>query len=148
MGLRMQQYFNSTVSTSAEHTCKIATQFVTQLQGGDTVFLQGNLGVGKTTFCQGLLAAMGYTKAVQSPTFALVNSYPLLQWTVNHFDLYRCKSSAELEAIGYRDYLSPNDIQLIEWPEKAIDYLPQPEWVVELSYQQHNRLILIQCLKK
>ena len=85
---------------------------------GRHVTLSGDLGAGKTTLVRGLLRALGYTGAVKSPTFTLVESYELPPHEVHHFDLYRLPEGRPLAGIGFEDYLRPGALCLIEWPER------------------------------
>lgn len=119
---------------SLDTTQAFGRQFATRLQGGDVVFLQGDLGAGKTTLVRAILQGLGYTGHVKSPTFTLVEPYHL-HYDVYHFDLYRIKAPAELEDIGWRDYFHGNSICLIEWPEKAGNLLPKPTWSIRLEMQ-------------
>lgn len=86
--------------------------------------LEGNLGSGKTAFVKGFAACLGITEPVSSPTFSLVHEYGSQQDKIFHFDLYRVKSEAELYQIGFEEYLEQHAWVLIEWPEKARDFLP------------------------
>jgi tRNA threonylcarbamoyladenosine biosynthesis protein TsaE len=93
-------------------------------QPGAVIFLHGGLGAGKTTLVRGMLRALGYTAAIKSPTYTLVESYQLGNLMIFHFDLYRLNRPQELLDIGLEDYLQPNALCIFEWPEKAEKILP------------------------
>lgn len=100
------------------------------LTGGTVLCLWGDLGAGKTTFVKGLAEGLGITETITSPTFALMNVYPIQSptsysllptplHTLIHIDTYRLKNTEELLGIGVADYLGQSDvITIIEWPEK------------------------------
>lgn len=88
------------------------------LQAGDVVALSGPLGAGKTTLVRGVLAALGHTGEVPSPTFAIVQPYDMTSLPVAHADLYRIEDPAELEELGLDDQLLDGAL-LVEWPERA-----------------------------
>ncbi len=98
-----------------------------------TVFLQGELGTGKTTLARALLRELGVTGTVRSPTYTLIENYPLADWHVLHLDLYRLRDATELEQLGLRDELRAAVMVLIEWPERAPLGLPMPDLRVVLS---------------
>jgi tRNA threonylcarbamoyladenosine biosynthesis protein TsaE len=108
------------VSTSPDQTKKIAADFAKTLNVGDIVFLEGELGSGKTTFVQGAAKSLGYDGPVRSPTFTIVNIYPTSHETIKkivHVDLYRIKDSSELRALALEELVQDVDlITFIEWP--------------------------------
>ena len=111
------------------------------LRGEGVIHLSGGLGVGKTTLCRGILRAMGHSGAVKSPTFTLVEPYQISDSEVYHFDLYRLADPGELEYIGIDEYFGNNKLCLIEWPEKAIGYLPQHDLDITIDVLGEKRII-------
>lgn len=109
------------------------------LQAGVVIFLLGDLGAGKTTFTRGLLAGLSYHGKVKSPTYTLVESYPLEAFTVHHFDLYRFADPEEWDDAGFRDYFGADTVCLVEWPDKAGALLPQADLTLELDVSGTGR---------
>lgn len=110
---------------------------------GVIIFLEGNLGAGKTTLVRGLLRALGYNGNVKSPTYALVENYELQGWHIYHLDLYRLRDAEELEYLGLRDFVAPQTICLIEWPMNGADRLLQPDLTVQIDYLPSGRMVKI-----
>ncbi len=106
---------------------------------GAAVFLQGDLGMGKTTFTRGVMRHFGHQGATKSPTYTLVEPYQFEQQKIHHFDLYRLGHPEELEYLGIRDYFDGQAINLIEWPDKGLGYLPHADVVLTIHPQDRGR---------
>ena len=105
---------------------------------GDTalVALEGDLGAGKTTLVRGIPRALGFTGAVKSPTYTLLEPYSIDNLDLYHFDLYRLESAEELEFVGFEEILDAPGIKLFEWPQRAEGWLPSPDVLVQLALYQ------------
>ena len=121
------------IGTSEEDTMFVAGLFSTAIGAGGVIYLEGDLGAGKTTFVRGFMRGLGFLDAVKSPTFTLVEPYELGRGQVYHFDLYRLGHPEELEYLGVDDYFNENALCLIEWPEKGSGYLPDCDILLSIE---------------
>lgn len=112
---------------------------ITACEHGGVITLSGELGTGKTTLVRGALEAEGIDDGVRSPTYTLVEFYPLARFAVAHFDLYRLADAEELEYLGYRDYLNQQTLCLIEWPQRAGGCLHAVDLEIKLEYVEQGR---------
>ena len=120
-------------------TKKLANIISKKIKIGDIIYLYGEIGVGKTTFVKYLINSLQKKNnltatEVISPTFALLNEYQIKQFKINHFDLFRIKSSKEIENLDlFTDRSS--SITLIEWPQKI---KKKPKNLIELKFNYQN----------
>ena len=113
---------------SVEETWELAKKLAAELKPGDVVCLEGDLGAGKTTFTQGLAAALGVPGRVTSPTFCIVQEHRAESTGTKHYlvhmDLYRLHGEDDVIAIGWEDFLAAGAILVVEWPERAGSLIP------------------------
>jgi tRNA threonylcarbamoyladenosine biosynthesis protein TsaE len=134
------------IISSAEEMENFGGRLANACNSGCIFYLNGDLGVGKTTLTRGFLRALGYTGKVKSPTYTLVEDYSVAERMIYHFDLYRLGDPEELEYIGIRDYLDDEAICLIEWSEKGKPFIPKADVEVQISYDGEARLLeLLAC---
>jgi tRNA threonylcarbamoyladenosine biosynthesis protein TsaE len=102
--------------------------------GALVIGIEGDLGTGKTTLVGGVLAGVGLTGAVRSPTYTLIEPYEAAGQQIYHIDLYRLASTQEVEALGIRDLLTPSSVLLIEWPSRGAGALPPADLDLFIEY--------------
>jgi tRNA threonylcarbamoyladenosine biosynthesis protein TsaE len=120
-------------------TIALAQRLAPLIERLNIVYLQGDLGAGKTTFTRALLRAMGHEGAVKSPTYTLVEPYEINGRAVYHFDLYRLADPEELEYLGFEDYLGSDALCLIEWPVRGQGMLPAADLDIALFHEAQGR---------
>jgi tRNA threonylcarbamoyladenosine biosynthesis protein TsaE len=114
-------------------TISLAARIAALAQAGDVIALEGDLGAGKTVFARAFIRALGGEEEVPSPTFTLVQTYPLTPVAVWHFDLYRLHSPEEAWELAIEDAFAIG-ISLIEWPRRLGPLLPERRLEVALDF--------------
>lgn len=138
------------ISESPEATAEFAYSFAKTLKSGDVVCLDGDLGVGKTAFVQGLAKGLGIDDYISSPTFTIVNEYdaPI---PLYHFDVYRIGDSEEMYDIGFDEYIFGDGVCVIEWSANISDILPEKRYEITInkdySKNENYREIVIEEYK-
>ena len=111
---------------------QIADQIVLKATS-KTILFYGEMGVGKTTLIKEIAKRIGVDEMINSPTYSIVNEYELENDKLFHFDCYRLESEEEALDLGVEDYLFSSHWNLIEWPEKIENLLPENKMIIELS---------------
>ena len=131
-------------------TIALGAALARALQSGLTIYLHGDLGVGKTALTRAMLHALGHTGHVKSPTYTLAEPYTVeingASVNVIHFDLYRMISAEEFLDAGFREYFNHQTICIVEWPEKAEAVLPPPDISISLAVAGEGRDVELQAL--
>jgi tRNA threonylcarbamoyladenosine biosynthesis protein TsaE len=128
-------------SKSAAATRALGQRLGKKLRAGDVVLLSGELGAGKTVFTQGIAEGLGARGQVSSPSFVLMNEYQGRE-RLFHVDLYRIGEPEEAEYLGLEDY-SEDGVLVVEWPERAPEYLPADHLLVRIAYSEGGRTLTL-----
>ena len=130
--------------SSLEDTKKLGQELAKEIlkrkgEASFVVFLDGDLGTGKTTLVKEIIFALGVKEKVKSPTFTIIEPYELNNENIYHVDLYRIIDPTELEIIGLREYLNESKaIIFIEWPEKSYGYLKKFDLKISLKHSSEK----------
>lgn len=113
------------------------------LSPGLQIWLEGNLGMGKTTLTRGVLRGLGHEGKVKSPTYTLIEPYVVSRLDLYHFDFYRFNSPDEYLDAGLDEYFAGEGVCMVEWPDKALPYLPSPDVEIRLEARENGRFVEI-----
>jgi tRNA threonylcarbamoyladenosine biosynthesis protein TsaE len=129
---------------SAEQTRSLAAELAAALPPDTTLALHGDMGVGKTTFVQGLAQGLGVHEHVTSPTFAIYSVYQGTEKKLIHLDAYRLEKESQIESLLLDEFLVSPYVLAVEWPEKTGGWLPKNAWHLTLSIVDgdKHRLVL------
>lgn len=111
-------------TNSPEETFEVGRKLGQTARPGEIYMLNGDLGVGKTVFTQGVAAGLGITEHINSPTFTIVQVYESGRLPFYHFDVYRIGDIEEMDEIGYEDYFFGNGLCIVEWAERIKELIP------------------------
>ena len=134
---------------------KVVAALVAQITPGSLVFLEGELGAGKTTLVRYFLRALGYQGIVKSPTYTLVEAYDCSDYSTHllpgcqmiyHWDLYRLATPEELLLTHFSDYLDPTALLFVEWPSKGVPFLPVPDFRIEIEVVEAGRRLSVEAI--
>lgn len=132
------------ILSSLEDTVLFGRHIASQVIPGDIIFLNGDLGAGKTTLTQAIGYGLGVPKScyITSPTFSLLHEYPG-DIPLYHMDLYRLSGEEEVIELGFEDYLYGEGVCVIEWPDRLGDLIPANRLVIDIETQGRSRVVTL-----
>lgn len=138
-----QKYLGDERATEAAGAAlgRAAEALCGKLAAALVVYLQGELGAGKTCLARGVMRGLGHAAAVKSPTYTLLEPYEETRIPVCHFDLYRLSDPGEVEFLGVDECFDAGRLCLVEWPERGAGCLPPADLVIRLTTHQNGRYL-------
>lgn len=131
----------ATTLADTASTDRFGLQLASAMPESAVVFLRGDLGAGKTSLARALLRGLGVQGPIKSPTYTLIERYPLTAGEAVHLDLYRIAEASELEFLGLQDLMPEVRLWLVEWPDHGLRALPPPDLEIALSVAGEGREI-------
>ena len=123
---------------SAEETRALGARLASALGPGDVVVLHGDLGAGKSEFARGVARGLGIAGPVPSPSFTILNAYDEGRLPLYHFDWYRVSDPEEIAEMGFEEQLHGDGVSLIEWSERAPEYVPNRALLIRIDTAQDD----------
>jgi tRNA threonylcarbamoyladenosine biosynthesis protein TsaE len=120
---------------------ELAAEFARRVNPPMVIYLQGDLGAGKTTFARAYVHALGYQGYVKSPSYGLLETYLAGGQDVLHLDLYRIEDPEELEYLALRDLFGDTSVLMVEWPDRGQNYLPEPDLLLDFGEKGEVRFV-------
>ena len=117
-------------------TSTLGQQLAPHLHPGMVIWLDGDLGAGKTTLVRAVLRALGHAGPVKSPTYTLVEVYVVSSIYWYHFDFYRFNVPEEFVDAGLGEYFRNDSVCLVEWPEKAAGHVPPADLMLVFRFPE------------
>ena len=105
------------------------------------IWLEGDLGAGKTTLTRGILRGLGHQGSVKSPTYTLLEPYVVSRITLYHFDFYRFNHPDEFLEAGLEEYFHGDGVCIVEWADKALPHVAAPDLLIQLELQGEGRAL-------
>ena len=147
--LKVMKVISKSLANTAGVTSTILKNLKPKKDGATVLLLKGDLGSGKTTFVQALARQLGVKNYITSPTFVLMKSYKIPVLTTErkglsvknlvHIDAYRLNSGQDLLSLGWEELVSnPNNLIVLEWPEKVVDLFVGTEQQINFKFIDEN----------
>jgi tRNA threonylcarbamoyladenosine biosynthesis protein TsaE len=133
------------ISNSPDETEAIGRRLAEHIRVGSVFALKGDLGSGKTSFVKGLVAGLGSSGGVTSPTFTILHEYRGGRLPVYHFDFFRVEDRQSVEGLGLDDYFFGDGLSVIEWADRFPEFIPeQARWILFEIKSENQRAISVQ----
>ena len=133
------------ISNSPDETEAIGRRLAEHIGVGSVLALKGDLGSGKTSFVKGLVAGLGSSTGVTSPTFTILHEYRGGRLPVYHFDFFRVEDRQSVEGLGVDDYFFGDGLSVIEWADRFPEFIPeQARWILFEIKSENQRAISVQ----
>ena len=130
------------ISQSPEQTLLAGELLGSVCEGGEVFWLEGPLGSGKTALTKGIARGLGVTAPVTSPTFTLLKEYTG-RLALYHFDFYRLEGTGTAAEIEFAEYLAPDAVCVVEWAERALEFLPEDHLRIQLRFVSPTKRALV-----